>query len=123
MKMFTYIFIFSLFLASCGANKMKNETVISATALTSINGVDGLVCSCTTDYMPVCSADGPNIGKSYDNVCIATCMGATQTSVGHCNCSSSLMVCVDNATTIDECTALKNGSNITKFIPCNKTAL
>jgi hypothetical protein len=117
MKMLLTLFIYSFLLVSCGANKMKSEAVIRAV------GVNGLACSCISNYMPVCSVDGPNKGNTYDNLCIANCMGATQTSAGHCSCSSSLMVCVDNATTIDECTALKNGSNITKFIPCDKTPL
>lgn len=123
MKELAFIFIISLIFTSCGASKMNGETVVSANALTSVNGVNGLVCSCTSEYMPVCAGDGPNKGSSYDNICIATCMGATQTTPGHCQCNSSIMVCVDNSTTVDECTAQKNGSNITKFIPCDKTPL
>jgi len=112
-----------MLLVSCGANTLNKETATNALALTSVNGVNGKVCTCASEYMPVCAADGPNMGTSYENVCIASCMGATQTTQGHCLCSSSLQVCVENTTTMDECSAIGLGKKITKFISCEKTPL
>lgn len=115
MKLIIKIFVLLVvaqFFASCGADKLKNKTVTSQYGI----GANG-ECSYTTAGPPVCGNDD----KDYFNSAHAQCF-TTVKSIGHCQCSSTLMVCGSDGLDHTECEAVASTSyTIDKFIPCNAT--
>jgi hypothetical protein len=101
-------------LASCGAdlNKNKKPLPVESPLVTQ--------CACASIYEPICGSNN----VSYDNVCIATCFGATQVKQGSCKCSADLDVCGDDGVTYKECVAqdmIAKGTltKIVKFADCS----
>ena len=93
--------------ASCGADKLK----VGAT--NSMSGMSAQSCACNTSGPPVCSA-----GKEYLNSCLASCYGALEIKVGHCQCEGHI-VCGSDGQNHNECAARNDlGLSIVKYIPC-----
>lgn len=116
MKSCILLFSFLIFFTSCGADPIKKASMTNSL----VNGSGTNQCSCNSTYMPVCDSNKNN----FENQCLAECMGKTPTTPGHCQCSSTLMVCGSDGVTYNECDAIHN-TNITivKFIACNLTPL
>jgi hypothetical protein len=85
MKNCILLFSFLIFFTSCGADPIKKASMTNSLANVSGNNQ----CSCNSVYMPVCDSNKNN----FDNQCLAECMGKAPTKPGHCECSSTLMVC------------------------------
>ncbi len=116
MRLLVTLFTVLIFLTACGADPL-NKGVASASP--SSQSALGTQCSCAASYSPVCSS----YGKTYDNICIAKCMGSTQSTQGHCQCQPTLIVCGNDGYNYNECDAIQFRIPITKFVACNKTAL
>jgi hypothetical protein len=119
MKILILIICILISLTACGVDPLSKPAATNTSALVAVSGVNGTQCSCNTVFSPVCSSDG----KSYDNICIAKCMGSTQSTQGHCQCQPTLMVCGSDGVTYNECDAIQFRIPITKFVACNKQPL
>lgn len=107
-------FLLLLLITSCGADRLNSSTAKSKSALSSASE-----CSFTTDGPPVCGIDG----KDYLNETHARCFTSVNW-IGHCKCSTDLIVCGSDGDDHNECEAINNLSySIVKFSPCASTPL
>ncbi len=110
------LFLFTIILSSCGADKLKPLVVSSQSNLNS----NGASCSCTSVHSPVCGADN----KNYNNSCIAQCFGTTVKKAGMCDCNANgISVCGSDGLDHTQCEAEAQGISIVKFIPCAATEI
>ncbi len=119
LKHFFSFFLLSIFIASCGADKLK-QSYTPAKAISAL----GSQCSCDSTYSPVCGSNG----LTYENICAANCYKIYEIAPGNCECSESLMVCGDDGRSHTECAArdkLLSGeiTKITKFAPCGAATM
>lgn len=120
MKIMIFLFTLLFALTACGVDPMKKTVATTSTnAVVSVTSPAGVQCSCNALPMFVC--DGIS-GKTYDNSCIAKCMGVTQTTQGHCQCDPNLMVCTSYGTE-NECDAIQFRHTIIQFAACGRQPL
>lgn len=121
---FSFLILTTL-LVSCGADKLADKPKTSSKTVTALGTECG---GCTREMSPVCGSNG----ITYENACVAGCYKVTSFAQGNCECSESLMVCVQNSSTMatqtmSECEArnelLDGVSRITKFVPCDKAPM
>ena len=108
LKHFLFI-VLCIFASSCGADKINNKLVNNQSNL-AINKE----CSFTSEGPLVCGTDG----KEYINKAQAECF-TTVSHIGHCQCSTAVMVCGSDGIDHNECEAMANSNyTIIKLVPC-----